>query len=74
MAAASEAVFTNPRTVVPQAWVRATSKGTGCPTDCQGRIGIAVSADPNRIYALVEAKENGGMYRSDDSGAGLDVG
>jgi photosystem II stability/assembly factor-like uncharacterized protein len=44
-------------------------EGHGLPEGLLGRIGIAVSADPNRIYALVEAKENGGMYRSDDSGA-----
>jgi photosystem II stability/assembly factor-like uncharacterized protein len=44
-------------------------EGHGLPEGLLGRIGIAVSADPNRIYALVEAKEKGGMYRSDDSGA-----
>ena len=44
-------------------------EGHGLPEGLSGRIGIAVSADPNRIYALVEAKVNGGMYRSDNSGA-----
>jgi len=36
-----------------------------------GRIGIAVSgADPNRLYALVEAEPDiAGLYRSDDAGA-----
>jgi photosystem II stability/assembly factor-like uncharacterized protein len=36
-----------------------------------GRIGIGVApSDPNRIYALVEARgQAGGMYRSDDAGA-----
>jgi photosystem II stability/assembly factor-like uncharacterized protein len=44
-------------------------EGHGLPEVVLGRIGLAVSADPNRIYALVEASEKGGMYRSDDSGA-----
>lgn len=44
-------------------------EGHGLPEGLSGRIGIAVSADPNRIYALVESKVNGGMYRSEDSGA-----
>ncbi|PWT79373.1 MAG: glycosyl hydrolase [Acidobacteria bacterium] len=33
-----------------------------------GRIGITISADPNRLYALVECNPNGGLYRSDDAG------
>ena len=40
----------------------------GLPAGVLGRIGIAVSANPSRVYALIEAKEKGGMYRSDDSG------
>jgi photosystem II stability/assembly factor-like uncharacterized protein len=43
----------------------------GLPTFAQGlgRIGIgAAPSDPNRLYALVEAKESG-LYRSDDAGA-----
>ena len=40
----------------------------GLPEGIYGRIGIAVSgADPNRVYALIEAKE-GGLFRSDDAG------
>jgi photosystem II stability/assembly factor-like uncharacterized protein len=42
-------------------------QGEGFPEGPLGRIGIAPSADPNRIYALVEAKK-GGLYRSDDGG------
>jgi photosystem II stability/assembly factor-like uncharacterized protein len=42
-------------------------KGNGFPTGILGRIGLAVSAEPNRIYALIEA-EKGGLYRSDDGG------
>ncbi|MGH9703811.1 MAG: WD40/YVTN/BNR-like repeat-containing protein, partial [Candidatus Acidiferrales bacterium] len=41
----------------------------GLPEGIYGRIGIAVSgADPDRVYALIEAKE-GGLYRSNDAGA-----
>ncbi|MBL8959756.1 MAG: glycosyl hydrolase, partial [Gemmatimonadetes bacterium] len=32
-----------------------------------GKIGVAVSAQPDRLYAIVEA-ENGGLFRSDDAG------
>jgi photosystem II stability/assembly factor-like uncharacterized protein len=43
-------------------------KGNGLP-DGAGRIGIAVTAArPNRVFALVDAKQ-GGMFRSDDAGA-----
>ena len=43
-------------------------EGNGLPKGILGRIGVAVSgADPNRIYALIEA-EDGGLYRSDDGG------
>ena len=42
----------------------------GLPTDLIGKIDLAVSvADPNRLYALVEAPQGiGGLYRSDDQG------
>jgi photosystem II stability/assembly factor-like uncharacterized protein len=44
----------------------------GLPTftdDGLGRIGITVApSDPRRLYATVEAKRNGGLYRSDDAG------
>jgi len=43
-------------------------EGHGLPQGVLGRIGVAVSANPNRVYALIEAAEKGGMYRSDDSG------
>ncbi len=34
-----------------------------------GRIGLAVSlSDPDRMYAMVDAKKRGGVYRSDNSG------
>ena len=41
----------------------------GLPTELIGKANLAVTAaNPNRIYALVEARPGGGLYRSDDSG------
>jgi photosystem II stability/assembly factor-like uncharacterized protein len=40
----------------------------GVPDGIIGKITIAVSADPNRLYALIEALD-GGLFRSDDAGA-----
>ena len=43
-------------------------KAHGLPETILGRIGVTVSgANPNRIWAVVEA-EKGGIYRSDDGG------
>lgn len=43
--------------------------GTGLPAELIGKGNLAVTAaNPNRIYALVEALPGGGMYRSDDAG------
>lgn len=43
-------------------------EGNGLPPDILGRIGVSVSAgNPERVYALIEAKE-GGLYRSEDGG------
>ncbi len=40
----------------------------GLPKGIKGRIGVAVSpANPDRVWALVEAEE-GGLFRSDDGG------
>ena len=49
-------------------WNKVTS---GLPSVDMGRIGLAVSpADPNVVYAAVEAAEgNGGIFRSSDKGA-----
>jgi photosystem II stability/assembly factor-like uncharacterized protein len=42
---------------------------TGLPTELIGKGNIGVTAaDPNRLYALIEAKPGGGLYRSDDAG------
>ena len=49
-------------------WKKITDK-EGLPKGDLGRLGIAIApSDPNRIYALVEAKKNG-LYRSDDGGS-----
>ena len=43
-------------------------KAHGLPETVLGRIGVTVSgANPNRVWAVVEA-EKGGIYRSDDAG------
>src|SRR5437773_11954193 len=43
-------------------------EGNGLPEGILGRIGVSVSgADPNRVYAIIEAKE-GGIYGSEDGG------
>ncbi|MGA8150071.1 MAG: hypothetical protein WB952_03920 [Terriglobales bacterium] len=39
----------------------------GLPKGPYGRVGIAVAANSDRVYALIEA-EDGGLYRSDDAG------
>ena len=44
-------------------WTRLTE---GLPK-LLGKIGVAVSANPDRIYAIAEA-ETGGLFRSDDAG------
>ena len=43
-------------------------EGRGLPSGILGRIGVSVSkANSNRVYAIIEAKENA-LYRSDDGG------
>jgi photosystem II stability/assembly factor-like uncharacterized protein len=44
----------------------------GLPAGPYGRIGIAVAANSERVYALIEAK-SGGLYRSDDGGESWDL-
>jgi photosystem II stability/assembly factor-like uncharacterized protein len=42
----------------------------GLPAELIGKANLAVTAaKPGRVYALVEAKPGGGLYRSDDAGA-----
>src|ERR1700688_3921795 len=47
---------------------------SGLPSVDMGRIGLAVSpADPNVVYAMIEAADGkGGIFRSDDRGATWD--
>ena len=46
-----------------------TKIATGLPGDVIGKANLAVTAaKPDRVYALVEAKPGGGLYRSDDAG------
>ena len=45
----------------------------GLPKGPYGRVGIAVAASSERIYALIEARNpDGGLYRSDDGGESWD--
>ena len=45
------------------------SKNKGFPTDTLGIIGVTVSPkNSQRVWAMVENKEKGGLYRSDDGG------
>lgn len=46
-------------------WTKLT--GNGLPEGTIGRIGVATTSNPNRVYALIEA-EKGGLFRSDDGG------
>jgi photosystem II stability/assembly factor-like uncharacterized protein len=46
-------------------WTKLT--GNGLPEGTIGRIGVATTSNPGRIYALIEA-DKGGLFRSDDGG------
>src|SRR5271169_1980476 len=43
-------------------------KGNGLPEGDWGRVGVTVSADGRRVYALIDAGKKSGLYRSDDGG------
>jgi photosystem II stability/assembly factor-like uncharacterized protein len=46
-----------------------TKIATGLPGELIGKGNLAVTdANPNRVYALIEAKPGGGFYRSEDAG------
>jgi photosystem II stability/assembly factor-like uncharacterized protein len=48
-------------------WKQLTGKGL--PSGPWGRIGLGISGEGRRIYALIEAAgDKGGLYRSDDGG------
>jgi photosystem II stability/assembly factor-like uncharacterized protein len=40
----------------------------GLPKGPYGRVGVAVAANSDRVFAIIEAKQDGGLYRSDDGG------
>ena len=46
-------------------WTRLS--GSGLPEGILGRVNVAPTSDPNRIYAMIEAKK-GGLYRTADGG------
>jgi photosystem II stability/assembly factor-like uncharacterized protein len=49
-------------------WTELT-RNPGLPKGIWGKVGVSVSgADPNRVYAIIEA-DSGGVFRSDDAGA-----
>ena len=50
-------------------WARLS--GGGWPEGALGRIGLAATRAGRaaRVYAVIDAKDNGGLYRSDDAGA-----
>ena len=51
-----------------ETWIE-ISKNEGFPTDTLGIIGVTVSPVNNqRVWAIVENKEKGGLYRSEDGG------
>ena len=46
-----------------------TKVTNGLPSDVVGKANIAVTAaNPNRVYALIEAKPGSGLYRSENAG------
>jgi len=53
-------------------WKRLQENEHGLPKGPYGRIGLAVAANSERVYAIIEAKE-GGLYRSDDGGNTWDL-
>ncbi len=42
--------------------------GNGLPDGDWGRVGVAVTPDGKRVYALIDAAKKAGLYRSDDGG------
>ena len=42
--------------------------GNGLPEGDWGRVGVAVSPDGNRVYALLDVGKKSGLYRSNDGG------
>jgi photosystem II stability/assembly factor-like uncharacterized protein len=44
-------------------------KGSGLPEGDWGRVGVTLSANGQRVYALIDAGKKSGLYRSDDGGS-----
>jgi photosystem II stability/assembly factor-like uncharacterized protein len=42
--------------------------GSGLPGGDWGRVGVAISSDGTRVYAVIADKKQSGLYRSDDGG------
>jgi len=53
-------------------WKHLRDNEHGLPKGPYGRVGVAVAANSERVYALIEARE-GGLYRSDDGGDTWDL-
>ncbi len=49
-------------------WERLGEGGDEGFPELKGKMSVSVSANPDRIYALVEADPDGGLYRSEDAG------
>lgn len=49
-------------------WQRIGEGPDGGLPGLKGKMSVAVSANPDRVYALVEADPEGGLYRSEDAG------
>ena len=47
-----------------ETWTKLTD---GFP-ELMGKTSVSISAEPERIYALIEADPGGGVYRSDNGG------
>ena len=54
-------------------WKRLQEQDHGLPRGPYGRIGVAVAANSERVYALIETRDRGGLYRSDDGGDSWDL-
>jgi len=71
-------VSRGPSSAAARGWIYKSTDGGekwtklagGLPSELFGRSNVAISAsNPNRIYALIEAKPGSGLYRSEDAGA-----
>ncbi len=55
-----------------ETWYEIGDDEKGFPEE-RGKLSVAVSAKPDRVYALVEADPGGGLYRSDDGGESFEL-